>query len=356
MAPSTRLAGYPDKDLKENRVPSGTTGKLSDRKDVAAPVRRTLGERGNAQGVSAEKPTSARSPPSASSQRLAATTSRPMTPQRGTTTSTSTARPRTVATTSAVQKKRIADPWADVRAATEEADKLEAELARLTAEFQQAEAEALEAEAAEKEAENALTTKSAEMLDEYRVAHECCMKLEAELKTARQKLESRRKENLELSRRNIELDREMKICKEQVDEARDLLEQCTRSQGSLDAEISERLAACERQREAARVQCERLAGDLKRFSTMKERLLELSTPSSSGEVKQLISEAEVMIEKTKVVLAECEEVARKGIVPPEPVLEINEKKEELEEEARDSSEIDQDPEEPEPEGEQRETN
>eukprot|EP00933_Yihiella_yeosuensis_P021147 TRINITY_DN16815_c0_g1_i1.p1 TRINITY_DN16815_c0_g1~~TRINITY_DN16815_c0_g1_i1.p1 ORF type:complete len:459 (-),score=138.07 TRINITY_DN16815_c0_g1_i1:61-1437(-) len=347
MAPAPKIAST--MDLKENNVPGPSKLAGKDGKVAVAKAKPLNGFGFGSKIPSKESSTIQTSPrlqkaksegqaPAAAEKTRQATTPRrvrpsPTAPQR-TTTPTAASRIARPGTATA-KSRRPVDPWAEVRAITAEADKLEAELEKLNGEFEDAEREALEAEALEQEAENALTAKSAEMLAEYAAAHDRCMKLEEDLKSSRQKLDQRRKENLELSRRNIELDREMKSLKEEIEEAKDVLEKCTSSQGTLDEKIAERLDACDKLREAAKVQCERLHGDLRRFSTMKERLTELG---GKEEAQQLIIEANEMIEKTKVVLAECEEVVEKGIVPDEVPEPCEEASKEFAEEAANANE------------------
>eukprot|EP00930_Biecheleria_cincta_P002789 TRINITY_DN103787_c0_g1_i1.p1 TRINITY_DN103787_c0_g1~~TRINITY_DN103787_c0_g1_i1.p1 ORF type:complete len:413 (-),score=108.63 TRINITY_DN103787_c0_g1_i1:301-1539(-) len=216
------------------------------------------------------------------------------------------------------------DPWEDVRKQTAEVEELEAELARLEAELEAAEQETLEAQAKEREAEEQFTLKSAEMLSEYAAAHERCITLEEELRGARNTFDSLRKENLDLSRRSIELNKALENREKDLKEAKTLLEKCTNSHGSLDAEIAQRLKDCEQLREAARGQCERLSRDCSRFTSMKERLSELVETASEErkkEVQELLDETTDMVVKTQAALVECERVVRDGIAPSPPVVD-----------------------------------
>eukprot|EP00931_Biecheleriopsis_adriatica_P047103 TRINITY_DN2712_c0_g1_i2.p1 TRINITY_DN2712_c0_g1~~TRINITY_DN2712_c0_g1_i2.p1 ORF type:complete len:401 (-),score=107.03 TRINITY_DN2712_c0_g1_i2:54-1184(-) len=322
---------------KENRRPAAEAikGKAAT-KDVPAPrMRRALTDRGNLGAPGDDKkgsPSPRATATPARGRAVAPSGTTPTTPRAA-----SAGRPlsatgqrgrlgsggaNSAATTPRTRKGPAAVCWADVENATAAADKLEAQVAALDAEVAAAEAEALDAEAKEREAEQMLTSKSAEMLSEYANAHERFRTLEEELRTTRERLDTLRKENLELSRRNIELDRSTKNCKAQIEEAKTLLERCTSSQGTLDAEIAERLAECERLRQAAEGQRERLLGDLRRFSAMKARLLELVDATGVGadrqkEVQQLIADADSMAEKTSATLEECSKVVLEGIVPPE---------------------------------------
>ncbi|CAE8602953.1 unnamed protein product, partial [Polarella glacialis] len=138
------------------------------------------------------------------------------------------------------------------------------------------------------------------------------------------KLDKQKTDMLVLSRRNIELDRETRTCNEHIAEARELLEQCSQSQGALDFEIAERLAGCDRLREAAGVQRDRLAGDLRRFAAMKARLLELvdsSAGASQGtsEALELIAEADAMSEKTRTAIEACDKAVAMIDPCPEPL-------------------------------------
>jgi len=301
MAPPPKVAAC--KLDKENRRPPGepaNTQKVSTKANAVTtapqPVRRLAGP-----AVSATSPRSATAP-----------RSRP--------TSAVAARPNPAP----AAKRAAPDPWLEVTAATEKADKLEAELAALSAELDAAELAAQEAEAAENEAEQALTAKSGEMLAEYAGAHGRCMKLEEQLRNGRLKLDKQKTDMLVLSRRNIELDRETRTCNEHIAEARELLEQCSQSQGALDFEIAERLAGCDRLREAAGVQRDRLAGDLRRFAAMKARLLELvdsSAGASQGtsEALELIAEADAMSEKTRAAIEACDKAVAMIDPCPEPL-------------------------------------
>ncbi|CAE8618151.1 unnamed protein product, partial [Polarella glacialis] len=161
-------------------------------------------------------------------------------------------------------------------------------------------------------------------LDRYAGAHGRCMKLEEQLRNGRLKLDKQKTDMLVLSRRNIELDRETRTCNEHIAEARELLEQCSQSQGALESEIAERLAGCDRLREAAGVQRERLAGDLRRFAAMKARLLELvdsSAGASQGtsEALELIAEADAMSEKTRAAIEACDKAVAMIDPCPEPL-------------------------------------
>jgi hypothetical protein len=191
------------------------------------------------------------------------------------------------------------------------------------AELETAEQETLEAQAKEREAEEQYTQKSAEMLAEYAAAHERCVTLEEELRGARNTFDSLRKGNLELSRRSTELNKALEAREKDLKEAKALLEKCTSSHGSLDAEIAQRLEDCEQLREAARGQCESLSRDCSRFSSMKERLSELVETASEErkkEVRELLNETADMVVKTQAALAECEKVVRDGIAPAFPAV------------------------------------
>ncbi|CAJ1456995.1 unnamed protein product, partial [Effrenium voratum] len=152
----------------------------------------------------------------------------------------------------------------------------------------------------------------------YASAHERFKSLETQLRAAREGLAARRKENLELSRRNIELDRASRSCQGQIAEAQEELERCSRSQGAIDEEITQQLKLCEELRLAAEGQSQRLTSDLKRFSTMKAKLEDLLDAVGSDrqkEVQQLMAEAATLATRTRHTLSDCLEVVEKGIVP-----------------------------------------
>jgi len=214
--------------------------------------------------------------------------------------------------------RSVPDPWAEVRVATAEADKLEVELAGLEGELQVLDREVAEAETREREAEEQLTSQSAMMLSEYATAYERFRSLEEQLRNVREGLSARRKENLELSRKNLELDRTAKSLQEKIAEATTELERCSRSQGELDAAVAEGLQACDAEKAAAEIQSQRLARDLNRFTCMKAKLQELLVASDRPqEVLRLLAEAEALATRTALALAESREVAEKGIVPME---------------------------------------
>eukprot|EP00441_Pelagodinium_beii_P027290 CAMPEP_0197666218 /NCGR_PEP_ID=MMETSP1338-20131121/61887_1 /TAXON_ID=43686 ORGANISM="Pelagodinium beii, Strain RCC1491" /NCGR_SAMPLE_ID=MMETSP1338 /ASSEMBLY_ACC=CAM_ASM_000754 /LENGTH=326 /DNA_ID=CAMNT_0043245217 /DNA_START=33 /DNA_END=1016 /DNA_ORIENTATION=+ len=313
MAPTPKAAAC-NLD-KENKRPEGD---VKAKVATAQPkLRRALTDRGNLGGTtSTDEKKGPATAKAGTSPRVVTNAVRPGTAPRRTGASTNLQKTR---------KGPAPDPWEEVRQATAQADKLQAELAGLEKDLQEAEAEALQAEAEEQEAEQQLTSKTAEMLDEYAAAHKRFGTLQEDLKSSRERLEAFRKENLELSRRNIDLDKELKSCNSEIVEARALLEKCTSSQGTLDSEISERLKACEELREAAKVQCERLSSDLRRFSTMKARLLELAEAAGQErqkEAQRLAEEADTMAEKTRAKLEECQQVVRDGVALP--AEELNE--------------------------------
>jgi len=219
------------------------------------------------------------------------------------------------------------DPWQEVRQASVEADALEAELKNLVAECEDLEVQVAAAEAQEVEAEQQLTSQSAAMLSEYASAHERFKSLEEELRAAREGLAARRKENLELSRKNIEFDRASRTCHAQIAEAQEELEKCSRSQEAIDEEISAQLKLCEGLRIAAEEQSQRLSSDLRRFEGMKAKLkalLETVALERQKEVHLLMAEADDLEQRTQKSLETCLEVAKKGIVPPEQVLDGDE--------------------------------
>jgi len=305
MAPTPKAKAACNLD-KENKRPVDVKPKVN--MPAQPKIRRALTDRGNLGGPTNDEKKGPATAAKAGTIPRATVSARP---------GTATGRPGAVTPKS--RKGPAPDPWEEVRQLTASNDKLEAELADLEKEFQEAEAEALQAEAEEQEAEQQLTSKTAEMLDEYADAHRRFGSLQQELKDSRERLEAFRKENLELSRRNIELDRELKSCNSEIIEAKALLEKCTSSQGTLDNEIAERLKACEELRAAAKTQCERLSSDLRRFSMMKARLLELAEtagPERQKEAQQLAAEADAMAEKTRVKLDECQQVVQDGVAPP----------------------------------------
>jgi len=219
------------------------------------------------------------------------------------------------------------DPWQEVRQASVEADALEAELKTLVAECEDLEVQVAAAEAQEVEAEQQLTSQSAAMLSEYASAHERFKSLEEELRAAREGLAARRKENLELSRKNIEFDRASRTCHAQIAEVQEELEKCSRSQEAIDEEISAQLKLCEGLRFAAEEQSQRLSSDLRRFEGMKAKLkalLETVALDRQKEVHLLMAEADDLEQRTQKSLETCLEVAKKGIVPPEQVLDGDE--------------------------------
>lgn len=214
------------------------------------------------------------------------------------------------------------DPWKEVEAAKAEADALEAELAMLEAKLQEVSQEVRGAAEASEKAELELTSRTASMLEEYALEHTRCLALEGELTAARSSLEARRRENLELSRRNIELDREAKLLQGQLKEAEEALDRRIASQGSLDKELHERQERCKRLQEQAAAQGERFRSDLRRLGGIKERLLGLSKQQAlSPEVLTVIAELDAMLLKTQQGLEECETVAREGVAPAPAVLE-----------------------------------
>eukprot|EP00913_Durusdinium_trenchii_P011683 g10971.t1 len=99
-----------------------------------------------------------------------------------------------------------------------------------------------------------------------------------------------RKENLELSRKNIELDRASRACQKEMMEAQEELEKCFHAQsgrpGAIDEQIAQQLNLCEELRTLAEGQSHRLQSDLKRFSSMKAKLLELLVAASPERQKE----------------------------------------------------------------------
>lgn len=225
----------------------------------------------------------------------------------------------TVTGDSRAQRTPRVDPWQEVRAAQAEAEALEVELQSLAAESESLEAQLASAEAREAEAEQQLTSQSAAMLSEYASAHECFKSLEEQLRAAREGLAMQRKENLELSRKNIELDRASRACQKEMMEAQEELEKCCRSKGAIDEQIAQQLNLCEELRTLAEGQSHRLQSDLKRFSSMKAKLLELlvaASPERQKEVQELLGEAERLTGRTAEQLQRSLKVVEQGIVPP----------------------------------------
>lgn len=215
------------------------------------------------------------------------------------------------------------NPWLEVEEEKARADALEAELAKLKEEIEAQEAAAAAAECEAVKAEERLTTRSAEMLDEYSSSHSFILKAEEELATLRQQMSTRKAENYDLARKNLLLDRDLRVWDVDLEKAQALVEQTSNSQGGLDAQVQLRRDACERVREKARAQGERLAKDLKRFASLKAMLQELvESGAAQSDAAKLVAQAEALLGPLAAALAECEEVAKNGSVPDEFKLDL----------------------------------
>lgn len=156
-----------------------------------------------------------------------------------------------------------------------ENDKLEEELNSLRSLREAAEAAATAAEASAREAEQALTSGTAGILSEYATTHARVVALETELETTKQQLVAREAKNLQLSRQNLKLDKEVRLAQVATAEALDLLKQHESSQGSLDSKLTQQLQLCEDLRNAAARQSARIKDEMRRFSTMRLKLSDL---------------------------------------------------------------------------------
>lgn len=192
-----------------------------------------------------------------------------------------------------------------MEAAKAKADELEAQLEELKREEEEAKAEADEAERKAAEAERLYTERSAAMLAEYAAKHEDKTRLEAELSTVRAELGAKRAANLELSRRNLALDRQDRQLREAVADAEELLAKCTSSQGDLNETLRVEEASCERAREAAGELARRLTADLQRLAAMRLRLSEVAE-GGSDETRRLLAEAEAVLGQTREAQRKCE--------------------------------------------------
>lgn len=209
------------------------------------------------------------------------------------------------------------DPWAEVEAAKAEADALQAELEFLVAEVETARAEAVAGEEEVKAAEQELTAQTAVMLADFSTKHSVVAALELELADAKKVLAEHHAENLELSRRNLELDREDRRCREELEEAETLLAQCAGSQGGLDAELAQQRAACAEFRGTADAQGARFAEEVRKLEAMRGRLAEVQK-TAPLETELLLKEADEAIRSAREAQHECERIARDGIEPPCP--------------------------------------
>lgn len=216
-----------------------------------------------------------------------------------------------------------------MKAATAEADALQAELAELEAEAEATQKAVEEAEAKAFADEQELTSRTSAMLSEYTVAHARNVELEAEVASLRADLAMKRAENLEYARRNRELDRTTKQCREQVAEAEKLLEQCANSQGGFDKEIARWRTERVRLQEASHAQAVRFEADLTRFQKLRLRLLEVAPSSEGGSEggNGLVAEVDKAIAHTKKLLEESQRAASEPVEPgeedpPETEIEI----------------------------------
>lgn len=202
------------------------------------------------------------------------------------------------------------------------ADALEAELQELLHEEAEVQAEAEDAEQKAAEAERLLTERSATMLSEYASKHEDKSRLEAQLAEGRAKLDAVRASNLELSRRNLALDREDRQLRDAVAEAEALLQQCENSQGDLNGTLIQEQEACAKAREAAGDLAKRFATDLARLEAMRTRLAEVSE-GGTDETRRLLTEAESVLKQTREARDKCQLIHEMCGKPAEDSEEVD---------------------------------
>eukprot|EP00929_Paragymnodinium_shiwhaense_P113296 TRINITY_DN81568_c0_g1_i1.p1 TRINITY_DN81568_c0_g1~~TRINITY_DN81568_c0_g1_i1.p1 ORF type:complete len:370 (+),score=124.37 TRINITY_DN81568_c0_g1_i1:146-1255(+) len=215
-------------------------------------------------------------------------------------------------------RRKQPDPWDQVRAKEAEADREEALIAELEAQVAEAEAEAAAAKVALEEAEEELTSVSGTCLLEYSAKNAQVTTLETELCVERSRLEQLRARNLELTKQNVALDREMTCVAERIAEDQELLRKYCSSQGVLEQEVEDRKQNCQQLREAAAGQGERFASDLRKFQAMKARLqgvVASSTAEISAEAKQLFPVADAIMAQLEELREECQQVAHGDVLP-----------------------------------------
>lgn len=204
-----------------------------------------------------------------------------------------------------------------VEKARAQEQELEAKLEAMLAEAAEAEAASIEAEKAAKAGEEQLISQTAEMLGEFATKCASNAVMEAELADVTAKLEAERVKNLELSSRNLELDREGRVRQQALTDGKAELKRISQSQDELDAALERQNQKCESLKVAAQVQRDQCAADWTRLDAMSKRLVEVSGANPSEEVNRLLVEAAERMKKVEEARIFCKNLHEQG---PQPKL------------------------------------
>jgi len=206
---------------------------------------------------------------------------------------------------------------AQIDAEVARGEELTKRLAELEEECVDAEAAAIEADQKETEAEQEFTSASAEMMAEVAAQAAVNKDLEENLVDVTGKLKAVKSENLKLSQRNLELDKEGRAKQQLVAEAEAELSRLSKSQEELDVELERQMENCERIKYAFKLQGDQCATDVEKTEKAMERLRQVSGSCPSEEVVQRLDEADGRVEKVNKALRYSEYMHREG-PQPEP--------------------------------------
>lgn len=213
--------------------------------------------------------------------------------------------PRSPARPSARAPRVPGAPWLEVTDATSQADQLEATLSALRMQIGDLEEEVREAEDAADGAELDLATRTALLLLEFSSKKEEMEQCETDVAATAKELGLKRAENLELSRRDSELEKEDGLLQEQVVAARAKLGLSTAALGGVHVQIEEHRASMEATRASVSTQGDRFVLDLARLEKMRARLLQVGATSAA----ETLAEADAVIEQVALLHQECVRLA-----------------------------------------------
>jgi len=197
----------------------------------------------------------------------------------------------------------------------EQVERLQREFEMLSMAAEEAQMRAYTAEMLKEEAQQEFLDWSAANSAEYTARENRICMLEDENKELIEKLKAQRVELQELSRRNIQLDKENAISRKVLDDAEAELERMSKSQEELDAELDRRRETTERVKQAANEQADRCARDIAYIQAMRERVTEVSGDNPTEEAQRLLDEAICRIEKVKEVQHYCQKLHENGPLP-----------------------------------------
>jgi len=204
-----------------------------------------------------------------------------------------------------------------IDAADARKEELIKKLAELEEECVDVEAAAIEATQKANEAEEDFTSCSAEMMAEVAAQAAVNKDLEENLSEVTAKLKAVKAENLKLSQRNLELDKEGRAKQRVAADAEAELARLSKSQEDLDMELERQMESCERIKYAFKLQGDQCSNDMEKTEKAMERLREVSGGCPSEEVVKHLDDAEARVEKVNKALLYCQYMHREG-PQPEP--------------------------------------